>query len=80
VEHQPARDLVAPQDVLRTDDLGRTYVACPKGQPPPSWLQLTEDERSSLVEPPASPRQGHLHTAGFGFLPENTVVGEYDGE
>ena len=56
LEHEPARELVAAKDIVRTDGLGRSVVACPAGQVPPTWLTLTTEERDALVEPhPRSP-------------------------
>ena len=58
VEHKPARELVAAKDILRTDHLGRTYVACPAGTVPHSELALTDEEGASLVKPPPRSRKG----------------------
>jgi hypothetical protein len=75
VEHKPPTELVAPFDFLRTDSLGRRVVACPAGQPPPSWLQLTEQERHALVEPTPPSPDGWLEPGHAGFTPRNIRVG-----
>ena len=75
LEHQPSRELVASKDINRTDGLGRTVCACPKGQTPPRWLELTKAERDSLVEPPPPPPPGTLKPGPFGFTPEGVRVG-----
>jgi hypothetical protein len=64
-------------DVTRVDHLGRTYVACPAGQPPHSELALTEEEEAALIRPAPSLPKGHMTPVAFGFAVENTVVGEY---
>jgi hypothetical protein len=57
VEHRAPSELVSPVDLLRMDELGRTYVACPANTAPHSELKLTDEEGNSLVEPPPrSPR------------------------
>ena len=78
VEHTPPSEKVSPVDVVRVDHLGRSYVACPAGQPPHSRLALTDEERSALVEPPPPKPQGHMHGTGYGFCPEGMTVGEYE--
>ena len=77
LEHEPPSQLVASTDILRSDQLGRSMVACPAGQVPPRWLTLTTEERDGLVEAKPPPPQGHLHRVGFGFAPESKVIGEY---
>jgi hypothetical protein len=74
-EREPPRELVAPDDIVRVDGLGRNVVACPAGQSPPHWLQLTSKERDGLVEPPQPPPDGTLEPGHAGFTPRNTVVG-----
>jgi hypothetical protein len=78
LEHEPTRELVSPVDVLRTDELGRPYVACCAGQPPHSQLQLTEEERAALVEPGPSMPQGFRTAVGYGFSPNSVTIGEYE--
>ena len=78
--HRPPSELVSPVDLLRTDELGRKYVACPAGQPPHSDLELTEEEKAALVEPQPPKPQGHMTPIAFGFSPENTVKGEYESD
>jgi hypothetical protein len=78
LEHEPARELVSPVDLLRTDELGRKYIACPAGQPPHSQLQLTDEEKAALVEPGPSLPQGHMTPIAFGFSPNGVVKGEYE--
>ena len=70
LENEQPRELVAAQDINRTDPIGRTYCACPAGQPPAYWLKLTSEERQSLVEPPPPPPEGFLHPGAGGFTPE----------
>jgi hypothetical protein len=77
LEHQPRRELVASKDINRLDQLGRTVCACPAGQPPPHWLQLTDAERDSLVEPPPPPPEGFLHPGAGGFTPEGVRLSGY---
>jgi hypothetical protein len=77
VEHRPPSELVSPTDLIRVDELGRKYIACPAGQPPHSELQLTDKERSALVEPAPSLPKGHMTPVGFGFSPSGVVKGEY---
>lgn len=43
LEHKPVRELVSPVDLVRVDGLGRSMVACPAGQVPPTWLTLTTE-------------------------------------
>jgi hypothetical protein len=74
LEHEPRRELVASKDILRQDGIGRTVVACPAGQPPAHWLQLTQAERNSLVEPPEPKPQGHLNPGPYGFSPEGVSM------
>ena len=76
-EHRPARELVSPTDLLRVDELGRKYVACPAGQVPHSSLQLTDEEERALIKPPPSPPQGHMSPGPYGFTPEGVVVGDH---
>jgi len=75
LEPKPARGLVASRDILRRDELGRTVVAVPKGQPPAHWVELTPVERSQLVEPPPPVPAGFLHAGAGGFTPEGIVTG-----
>jgi len=75
LEHKPTRELVTPVDILRTDALGRKVCACPAGQPPPHWLQLTRAERDTLREPPAKKPEGWLNPGHGGFTPEGVRVG-----
>jgi hypothetical protein len=77
VEHQPARELVSPVDLERTDHLGRKYIAYPAGQAPHSELQLTEEERAALTPPTPSLPKGHKTPIGYGFSPEGVVKGDY---
>jgi hypothetical protein len=63
-------------DIVRTDQIGRRYVVVPKGQPPEHRVRLTEQEEATLVEPPPSPRRGHLHRSPYGFSLEGVVIGE----
>jgi hypothetical protein len=67
--------LVSPVDLVRLDELGRQVVACPVGQVPPDWLQLTEQEREALVVPPDPPPDGTLEPGHCGFTPRNTSLG-----
>jgi hypothetical protein len=74
-ERQPPAELVAAKDILRRDQLGRTVVVVPKGCVPPSWLQLTEAEQSSLVDPPPPVPAGTMRRRGpFGFYVEGVAV------
>jgi len=51
-------------------------VACPAGQSPAAWLQLTAAERAALIEPPPLRPRGHMNRSGaFGFSPEGVVTG-----
>jgi hypothetical protein len=77
VERKPPRELVAAEDIIRIDELGRQVVACPAGKSPPHWLELTEQERDTLIEPPESLPEGYLHPGPYGFTPEGVVVGGY---
>ena len=74
VEHKPPTELVAPVDIVRTDELGRQVCVCPAGQPPPHWLQLTRQEHRALVEPPPPPPDGWLEPGHAGFTPRNVRV------
>jgi hypothetical protein len=74
-EPKPPRELVASKDILRRDGLGRTVVACPAGQSPAAWLELTADERRSLVSPAPPLPDGTLIPGAGGFTPVNTRVG-----
>jgi hypothetical protein len=74
VEHKPARERVAGEDITRVDGLGRTMVAVPKGTVPSSWVALTAAEQANLVEPPPPVRQGHMHPGPYGFSPEGIVM------
>jgi hypothetical protein len=76
VEHRPARDLVAAHDIFRVDQLSRTYVAVPAGQAPASWVELTGEERDSLIYPPAPPPDSTMEPGHAGFTPRNIVVGD----
>ena len=78
LEHQPVRELVSPVDIVRTDELGRRYIACCAGQPPHSELQLTEEERAALVKPQPPLPQGHMTPIAYGFSPHDVVKGEYE--
>ena len=78
VEHRPPSELVSPVDLVRVDDLGRKYVACPAGQPPHSELQLTEEERRNLVVAPPPLPQGHMTPVAYGFSLNGVVKGEYE--
>jgi hypothetical protein len=75
VEHKPPTELVAAEDIVRVDELGRRVVACPAGKTPAHWLQLTEQERDALIEPPDPPPDGTLEPGYCGFTPRNVVVG-----
>jgi hypothetical protein len=75
LEHEQARELVTPVDIVRTDALGRQVVACPAGQTPPHWLQLTNAERDTLTEPPPPAPDGTLEAGAAGFTPRNVRVG-----
>ena len=77
LEHKPVRERVAATDIVRTDQLGRRVVACPAGQPPAQWLQLSRPERRALVEPAPPPPDGWLEPGHAGFTPRNTVVGRW---
>jgi hypothetical protein len=77
VEHKPARERVAGEDITRVDGLGRTMVAVPKGTVPSSWVALTAAEQASLVEPPPPLQQGLMHPGPYGFSPHGIVVGGY---
>ena len=75
---EPARELVAAHDILRTDQLGRRYVIVPKGQSPHSRVKLTEQEREALIVPPDPPKDGSLEPLGtLGFRPRNTTLGGF---
>jgi hypothetical protein len=74
-EPKPPRELVASQDILRPDALGRTVVAVPAGTVPPHWVKLTAAERQALVPPPEPKPRGYLHPGPFGFTPEGVSVG-----
>jgi hypothetical protein len=75
VEHRPARALVAAHDILRTDGLGRSYIAVPAGHAPASWVDLTDDERRQLVDAPPPKPHGYLNPGHAGFTPEGVVMG-----
>ena len=77
LEHEPVRELVSPVDLVRLDDRGRKVVACPAGQSPPSWLTLTDAERTGLVVAPPPKPNGHMNPGPYGFTPENVSVGGY---
>jgi hypothetical protein len=79
LEHDEApRALVTPVDILRTDGLGRSYVAVPAGSSPHSRVALTEEERAGLVVPPDPPKDGTLEPLGtLGFRPRNTTLGGF---
>lgn len=77
VEHKPPSELVSPVDLVRTDGLGREYIACPAGQAPHSELQLTDEEKAALIRPSPSLPKGHMTPVGFGFSPEHVVRGDY---
>jgi hypothetical protein len=70
LEHKPRRELVAPTDILRQDQLGRNVVVVPAGTVPPHWVELTARERASLVPPPEPKPQGYLNPGPYGFTPE----------
>ena len=75
VEHKPPTELVAGEDIVRSDELGRQVCVCPAGQTPPHWLQLTKQERDALVEPPPQLPDGWLEPGHAGFTPRNIRVG-----
>jgi hypothetical protein len=75
VEHQPPREAVASRDILRKDQLGRNVVVVPAGTVPANWVQLTAEERGSLVPPPEPKPKGFLNPGPFGFTPEGVRVG-----
>lgn len=60
-------------DVLRRDDLGRTVVVVPKGQPVPPDVALTEREEA-LVYAPAAKRERVMRSSGHGFYFEDVEV------
>jgi hypothetical protein len=76
-EHKPPSELVTPVDIVRTDALGRQVCACPAGQPPAHWLQLTGAERRALVEPDPPPKDGTLQAGAAGFTPFGIVLGRW---
>ena len=80
VEHSPAQEKVAAHDICRVDELNRTYIAVPAGNVPPSWVQLTEEERAALIPPTPSLPKGHRTAIGYGFSPENVTIGEYEDD
>ena len=71
------RELVAATDIERTDQLGRRVVVVPAGTAPPHWVQLTNQERQALAEPPQSLPDGWLEPGHCGFTPKHTVVGRW---
>jgi hypothetical protein len=75
LERHAPRELVAGRDILRRDGLGRTVVACPKGTVPAQWLELSDVERASLVDPPPPVPNGTMHPGPYGFTPEGVVTG-----
>jgi hypothetical protein len=77
VEHKPPTERVTPVDIVRVDGLNRHVVVVPAGTAPPHWVQLTEQERQALVEPPQSLPDGWLEPGHAGFTPKNTVVGRW---
>jgi hypothetical protein len=75
-ERKPPRQLVASEDIIRLDGLGRRVVACPAGKSPPHWLELTAKEREALIVPPDPPPDGTLEPLGcLGFTPRNARLG-----
>lgn len=63
-------------DIIRIDVLGRPAVACPRGQVPPSWLSLTDEERDALIEPPQPPKDGsYVVESPHGFSLRNVRLG-----
>ena len=66
----------SPTDIVRVDELGRRYVACPAGQAPHSGLKLTDDERTALVHAPSPPPDGTMEPGHAGFTPRNILVGD----
>jgi hypothetical protein len=75
LEHEQPRELVAAHDINRPDAIGRTMCACPAGQVPPHWLNLTKAERESLIQPSPPPPDGSLELGRCGFTPRNTRLG-----
>ena len=74
LEHEPAKGLVAAQDILRTDDRGRQMVAVPAGQEPPSYLTLTEEEKAALVSADEGPKP-KVQTSLYGVNPQDVASG-----
>ena len=74
LEHEPAKGLVAAQDIVRRDELGRTMVAVPAGQEPPSYLTLTEEEKAALVPADEGPKP-KVHASQYGFNPVDVASG-----
>jgi hypothetical protein len=74
LEHEPAKGLVAAQDILRTDQYGRQMIAVPAGQEPPSYLTLTEQEKAALVPADEAPKPKTL-TGPYGFNPHDAASG-----
>jgi hypothetical protein len=77
LERKPPRELVAAEDIIRIDELGRQVVACPAGKAPAHWLELSKEERDSLIEPPDPPPDGTLEPGSYGFTPRNVVTGGF---
>jgi hypothetical protein len=75
LEHEPPRELVASKDIIRKDQLGRNVVVVPAGTVPANWVELTAEERASLLPPPESKPLGYLNPGPFGFSPEGVRVG-----
>jgi hypothetical protein len=70
-------ELVSPVDLIRVDELGRTYVACPANTAPHSELKLTDEEKASLTEAPPPKPRGFMNPGHCGFTPESIVVSEW---
>ena len=56
LERKAPRELVAADDIARTDALGRNVVVVPAGTVPAPWVKLTDEERQALVEAPEPQR------------------------
>jgi hypothetical protein len=74
LEDEPAKALVAAEDVLHTDEFGREMVVVPAGCEPASWVELTAAEKPALVHPDDAPKS-KVDTGPFGFNPEDAKAG-----
>ena len=74
LEPKEVRGMVSPLDLVRLDEHNRTIVCCPAGTEPPSWLELSNEEKAALVPADEVPK-AKVHATPFGFNPEDVASG-----